>query len=428
MTTIAGMVLTGVAASAATVSNASVTYSPPDMTDISAAQLKKYYAWRDRMDWLLAPIHSRAELDAYLKTTAGSGSPLDVLAPDARRRFLASLQFGRGGLAGFSTADLQYLSAEQVYQILSLFGQQGYTPDIAGNLTRTASPRTRSQPVKPSTVQKRFDVYWDFIRQVGAESSAEEASPAGREYEKLFASDQKEDKIRSYDESDVRLLLRAAGMAAFATREAEYSRDMVLDLNELERRHAAVLPDYRQTYEALINTRLFAAAQKFYAAHPSAARTPPPDYLDEAGVVEPGTPTVLMVSTTQREVIRRPVALDASAQVVILTDPQCHFCAYFLDALQSRPQLRRLLEEHALWITPPSGVLDFDTLQQWDRAHPAERIDIMYRLQEWPMVKDLAAPTFYFLQNGSLVTTVVGWPRNGNFEKLQAALKKIGLL
>jgi hypothetical protein len=424
---ITGLVLMPEAASAAATPNAAVTYSPPDMTDVSAAQLRKYYAWRDRMDWVLAPIHSRADLDAYLKAKTNSDSPLNALAPDARRRFLASLKFGRSGVGGFSTADLQYLSAVQVYRILALFGMQAYTPDIVPIPTRPVAPQTAgARPGKVTAVQKRFDAWWDFVQRSGGNFGSNGAA-AAREYQKLFAADQTPQKIRGAGVEDLRLLLRAAAQAASATEDVRSGRDAMLDLDELERRRAAAPPDYRQAYEALMVTKQFAAARKLYQAQPVVAPSPPPEFRDEAGGVAPGTPTVLKVSTERREVIRRPVDLSGPARVVILTDPACHFCAYFLDALQSRPQLRRRLEQHALWIAPPSGVFDFDTLQQWNRAHPAERIDIMYRLQEWPMVKDLAVPTFYFLQNGSLVTTVVGWPRSGNFEKLQVALKKIGL-
>ncbi|MGH8225275.1 MAG: hypothetical protein ACRER1_03855 [Gammaproteobacteria bacterium] len=426
---LAGIVGMGLAlgASSAMAGSSAVTYSPPDLTDMSAAQLKKYYAWRDRMDWLLAPIHSRAELDAYLKATAKSGSPLDALTPDARRRFLASLGFGLHGLGAFSFSELQYLSTAQIYKILSLFGAQHYALTITGGRIQPNS-EIKLHSSRLSPIRRRFDKYWNLIQGQDAGFGEKRSLLAQSEYDELFAPEQNAANLAKMSSSGLRLLLRAASLTASYTYEARYSRDMALDMAEMEKRHIASEPDYRDMYEALVNNRMFPAARKFYKAHPSVASTPLPEYRDEAGNVGKGTPTVLIVSTAKREMIRQPVNLNAPSQVVILTDPLCHFCAYFLQAIQSRPKLTNALNKHSIWITPPDGVLHFDTLQRWDRAHSAQRINIMYRLRDWPFIKAIAEPTFYFLKRGKLVTAFAGWPKNGNFEKLDAALKKIGLL
>lgn len=68
-------------------------------------------------------LRSTAELNAYLKTT--SSSPLDRLPAEARQRFVESLVFTVDGLASYRYADLQSLSATEVYQILRLFDVEG---------------------------------------------------------------------------------------------------------------------------------------------------------------------------------------------------------------------------------------------------------------------------------------------------------------
>lgn len=78
-------------------------------------------------------IKSANDLKKYLLTTAKSGSPLDRLSPDARARFLTSLTFNDRGLTGFRFVDLRdELPPTQIYQILSLFGQQQDTSLIKG--------------------------------------------------------------------------------------------------------------------------------------------------------------------------------------------------------------------------------------------------------------------------------------------------------
>ncbi|HEX5314372.1 MAG TPA: hypothetical protein VFX38_05645, partial [Gammaproteobacteria bacterium] len=317
-----------VASPAAAASGKAVTYAPPDMSEVSAAELKNYYAWREHMDWLLAPIHTRADLEKYLKETEKSASPLDALAPDARRRLLSEIQFGPAGAFVVSYADLQYLSTEQVYKILALFGQQNWALRFTGGKIRAASPQPKSSSTQESIVQRRFDEYWKATQSVG-ESSRKQAQLVGDKYDQLFSPLQNPARLRSLPSGDLRLLLRAAFLAAGTTSNAKYAADAQMDFAEMERRHFAGWPDYDAMFQSLVLTRQFAAARQFSLAHPDADSAPFPEYRDEAGNAGKNTPTVLAVSTTGNELVRRPVDLDRPALLLILTDPHCYFCAQF---------------------------------------------------------------------------------------------------
>lgn len=59
-----------------------VTYLRPEMSNISAATLRQGYAWRRKMDFMLAPIHTRADLKRYLNTNHPD-SPLQALPAGA---------------------------------------------------------------------------------------------------------------------------------------------------------------------------------------------------------------------------------------------------------------------------------------------------------------------------------------------------------
>ncbi len=86
--------------------------------------------------FLLAPIKSREDLDRYLeelRQNREARSPLNLLSPAARDRFLNSLVFTEQGLGGYQYSDLQaQLTASQAYRLLSLFGAQHTTPLIKG--------------------------------------------------------------------------------------------------------------------------------------------------------------------------------------------------------------------------------------------------------------------------------------------------------
>lgn len=82
----------------------------------------------------LAPIKSRAQLEAYARINRGVDSPLSALSPGAQKRFLQSLVFSERGLASFDYTDLRIeLTATQIYQLLRIFGLErsiGVIPNL----------------------------------------------------------------------------------------------------------------------------------------------------------------------------------------------------------------------------------------------------------------------------------------------------------
>lgn len=83
----------------------------------------------------LAVIRSSADLDLHRQLR---DSPLNLLSPGARQRFLDSPVFGQRGLASFDYLDLRMeLTAAQIYRLLQLFGVQR-------SLTLIPQPRVES--------------------------------------------------------------------------------------------------------------------------------------------------------------------------------------------------------------------------------------------------------------------------------------------
>lgn len=70
-----------------------------------------------------ARIKSLAEFYAYDFSVPPLANPLNRLSQAARQRFIDSLAFNERGITGYATGDLRAeLSAEQIYDILVLFG------------------------------------------------------------------------------------------------------------------------------------------------------------------------------------------------------------------------------------------------------------------------------------------------------------------
>ncbi|HYG08039.1 MAG TPA: hypothetical protein VD865_16730 [Stenotrophomonas sp.] len=88
------------------------------------------------LDYIAAPIKTRAALDAYLQRLPPD-SPLLALSPPARQEFLASLVFTEHGLASYRYVPLQQIDLADAYRILALFGQQRSLAALSGMTTRT---------------------------------------------------------------------------------------------------------------------------------------------------------------------------------------------------------------------------------------------------------------------------------------------------
>ncbi len=313
-----------------------------------------------------------------------------------------------------------------MYKILALFGEQGLALEFTGGRIRDASPRAAAQPGGPSLIERRFAEYLKGYRLSLGETDAEVAQMLRQNYAQWFAAMQTPGSVRKIGSHDLRLLFRAACIVS-AMHDVRYAQDAQMDFAEMGKRHFVGWPDYQQMYQALVDTRQFAAVHKFYQAHSGIGLTPLPDYRDETKSADKGAPAILMVSTIKHELVRRPVNLNKPVQVVILADPNCHFCADLDAALQSHPKLREALQQNTIWVTPPGSELEFDTLQQWNKAHPHMRLAIMYSLQGWPMVKIMAVPQFFFLRHGKVVRHRMGCGTQCDLSALRSGLKAIGL-
>ena len=84
-------------------------------------EITKYEEYQRKLNWELAPIKTKAQL----QTLANKQSPLDMLSPVAKQRFIDEIAFNEKGLTTYRYIDLeQELTPSQIYEIFSLFGSQ----------------------------------------------------------------------------------------------------------------------------------------------------------------------------------------------------------------------------------------------------------------------------------------------------------------
>lgn len=82
----------------------------------------------EELAYLIAPIKHPRDIKEVLVSARGGKSPLNLLSPKARERFLASLRFTERGLSSFDYRPLtEELAVREIYQVLALFGMQRAT-------------------------------------------------------------------------------------------------------------------------------------------------------------------------------------------------------------------------------------------------------------------------------------------------------------
>ncbi|WP_230595228.1 hypothetical protein [Xanthomonas vasicola] len=93
-------------------------------TDAAPAEAAKHVDAQDTSRLPTAPIRSTEQLDRYL-ANADASSPLALLSPASRKRFIQSLRFNASGVTTFTYTDIEAeLSASQACRLLTLFGIQ----------------------------------------------------------------------------------------------------------------------------------------------------------------------------------------------------------------------------------------------------------------------------------------------------------------
>lgn len=105
--------------------NGPASASDPDRLEVSLSDTNPSVDQHFGLNRHAAIIKTEDDLVSHLAAAEWTGSPLDALSDDAKRRFIGDLVFGNGGVASFNSAVLtSELTPTESYSILALFGLQ----------------------------------------------------------------------------------------------------------------------------------------------------------------------------------------------------------------------------------------------------------------------------------------------------------------
>lgn len=348
-------------------------------------------------------IRSAEELTRYLAQTANKTSALDAMPVGARKRFLAQLRFGAGGVGGFGTADLEdTLTQSQIIEVMALFGLQQYGEQLQGLATVR----------KPRDFESRFEVRFNAFDASGTEAS----------YRQLLGGGEPVELARTLDAYDRALLFRAMLRVLredTVSGQADQCRQVLTLLHgygEETRNQVS------QFFDTLVTFRQFDLADQIASEYTEAGLSKVPERAF-VGESKAGPNAMLQVSADGRQLSRGTLDLSHGLHIVVVAG--CHFAKDAAIAISAEPGLNRLFEQHAVWLAPASERIS--DVAEWNRQLPSQPIQIAWRERDWPQISSWNMPTFYVFRDGALLKQWSGWPADSGMADLLEGLHDAGV-
>ncbi|MBK6726070.1 MAG: hypothetical protein IPG63_02230 [Xanthomonadales bacterium] len=355
------------------------------------------------------PIRTPQALQRHLAQELGHGSPLDAFPVGARTRFLRSLSFGRGGVAGFDVADLEEsLSTEQAAAVLGLFGLDDYLAAL--------------QPLPQPRPARNFETPFERRYLTFHEAIDGQPQAATQALADLLERESAATVALRLDTCERLLLLRALLVALRQESTPARATEVIAALDLLDREQAAQPRQIQRVYQALISARDFDAAARLRQRFPSRGLEPLParDFED---TLDPLPESVLEVSADALQMSRRRIDLDQGLRIVVVAG--CHFARDAARAIATDPALDRLFRRHGVWLASQSE--SFTAVADWNREFPTQPMHIAWRDRDWPRVRSWAMPAFHVFRDGQLVAQWNGWPADSGMATLREQLRAAGV-
>ena len=369
------------------------------------------------------PLHSRKALDAYLAAHSGSLTPLDLLPPLARQRFLESLVFGRTGLAGFNAAELAYeLSDKEIVEVLSLFGAEEYA-----RMAESRHPDGAPGRANQVETQAVGPLETGFHRLYQLQQS-EQTQELRQEAESLIAQTfESPDGIGGLNDRELIYLLRSIELISFnAARDVDARRlREVVDL--MADRGIARKQDFELVHAKLLETRQFDTADAYAQARPESGISELPKMEDTLGPQAPAM--TVWISSNDGMTLRRTEVDLAPTQIVVTAG--CHFSRDAATDINKDPVLGPVFAKHSRWLMLPPGKEDLAAVREWNQDHPAAQAQLVYDRAEWTILpKGWQMPTFFIVRKSKVIKHISGWRRGdaAHRQRLIEMLEESGLL
>ena len=232
------------------------------------------------------------------------------------------------------------------------------------------------------------------------------------------------ERIKDLANDDLMLLLRATNDASFYGRDVGYVKQMLIVTEHLIVKKTITADQIKYQYDTFVRVRLFDDAQRWHKRFPTAAKTTLPTLIDDA-TIKSGEPSEWVIAADARVATRRRVDLNCDWMMVVVSHPLCGPSGRATKAIYADAALANRLKGRTKWVTPQDSNITIEIFQQLNIDYPDAPVSVVHIANEWPLEKFSSTPIFYFLREGKVVESFSGWPKEGNFEQLSAALARL---
>lgn len=242
-------------------------------------------------------------------------------------------------------------------------------------------------------------------------------------YSNLSWSKTLPDLLGRMTDSEISEVFSILNLMTHHTNQVELVRKFISVSYELERRGSLSSNDEAVVLSEIVAARLFEEAIDYKSNHPEILQEIP--VLIDVGNFK--APTIMELTLDGKNLIRKKFIFPAGGFVVIVGSPFCHFSMNAMKAVMGDGGIAEKISGKIRWIGPQDRVNNISALRNWNKLYPETPLSIVYRADDWPQLPSWETPNFYFFNNGVLVDSFAGWPREGRIDRFFQGLRSVGL-
>ncbi|MBT1064947.1 hypothetical protein KJY73_15240 [Bowmanella sp. Y26] len=169
-------------------------------------------------------------------------------------------------------------------------------------------------------------------------------------------------------------------------------------------------------FEAYVQKRLFAKAEDLRIQFPEIEFPK----LPTLNIRSDMTVQLLQVNDSASEL--NAITFDwHKIDIVVVASPLCSPSRRFSAWLLENTEYLDFFKKHSTWILPATGRLWLKEVLNANKQYPIPYY-LVNQPEDWPSISSWSTPTLYFFKQKELVGQLVGWPQEGQQQKLETMI------
>jgi len=273
-----------------------------------------------------------------------------------------------------------------------------------------------------AAIAERLDALLALEQALSDASPQERRLRIEREFDENFSTEYAPEALAKRNDEDLADLFRGAWIHAFHAADPSALAPLRAAYTEIDRRGTPSRHELLSMQRALLWHRRFDEAARLTADRSSELVSPQARPLADAT-----TKPTQWVATGENALEQRLLAVDKGTRIVVVAQPNCGFSRRAMDAIARDSRVATLFAERATILIPPKTDIDLTAVRRWNAAHPELPMAFANAEREWPQFSSWETPVFYFLRDGKVTDTLVGWPDDARTDALLALARKRGI-